>query len=161
MTRGQTAHRAVGSVMGMALCALILLPGCGRMLNDQRQKDNPEFTVVPFSNSSAMALEADDVHRIMEIAGFTPPQIWDLALDVHNALKELGGAKIKMGKDRTEVIYATQGDLVWIGTRSRGFFVYDVKSKQFNLAPNAGSRSSGSPQQPQQVPPQMMPPRTY
>ena len=143
-----TREKAVCGLMGpgiwIALYALVLISGCGGFLGNQRQESDTEFTVVPFSNSSAMALEADDVVRIMEIAGFTPQQIWRLAKDVRDGLMQLGGVKMRMGKKQVEVIYAVQGDLVWITTRSRGQFVYDVKGKQFNLGPGVETRSPGS-----------------
>ncbi len=146
ITRERELGELIGPRVWIPLCTLLLLAGCGGPQGDQRRKDNAEFTVIPFSNSSALALDGKDVHHIMEIAGFTPPQIWQLAEDLHNALMQLGGAKMRMGKKQIEVIYAVQGDLVWITTRSRGLFVYDTKSKQFNLGPGA---HTGSPSQSQ------------
>jgi hypothetical protein len=128
----------IGLRTWIALCSLALMAGCGGLLNKSDSKRKSDFTVVPFSNSSVVALDGDDVRRVMEIAGFTPPQIWELGEDLHNALMQLGGAKMRLGKKQVEVIYAVQGDLVWITTRSRGLFVYDVKSKQFNLGPGTG-----------------------
>jgi len=135
----------------MALCSLVLMAGCGGLLKNSDSKRKTEFTVVPVSNNSGvLALDGVDVNRIMEIAGFTPPQIWELGEDLHNALKQLGGAKMRLGKKQVEVIYKVQGDLVWITTRTRGFFVYDAKSKQFNLAPGTELSSPGAPRpQPQ------------
>jgi hypothetical protein len=135
----------IGLKTWIVLCSLALMAGCGGLLNKSDSKRDSEFTVVPFSNSSVLALDGKDVNRIMEIAGFTPPQIWELGEDLHNALLQSGGAKMRQGKKQVEVIYAIQGDLVWITTRSRGLFVYDAKGKQFNLGPGTAQGSPGSP----------------
>ena len=153
ITREETTVRGLRRAGArIALCTLVLISGCGRLLHDQRDESDTEFTVVPFSNSSAMVLDAEDIVHVMEIAGFTPPQIWKLGGDLRDALMQLGGAKMRMGKGRVEVIYAIQGDLVWITTRTRGLFVYDVKSKQFDVGPRAETNSPGPPQPQAQAP---------
>lgn len=146
MTLWIPRQKAVGGLLGLAwltVCALVFNAGCGALLHNQRHKDDVDFTVIPFSTYSALALSGDDVRFIMEKAGFTPPQIWALGLDVHNGLKELGGVKIRMGKKYIEAIFRVQGYHVWIQTRTRGLFVYDVKSKQFTVGPGAQSYPPG------------------
>ena len=143
-TRQTVLRGLIGLGAWMALLSLVLTTGCGALLHNQRHKGESGFTVIPFSNHSVLALSGDDVRLIMEKAGFTPPQIWELGLDVHNGLKQVGGVKIRMGKKHIEAVFAIQGSHVWIQTRTRGLFVYDVKSKQFNLGPGAQSTAGSA-----------------
>jgi hypothetical protein len=135
ITREQYVRGLTACSLGIFLIALVWLSGCGRLVDDRRQEDNPEFTVVPVSNSSVMALKADDIRRIMEISGFTYSQIEQLGNDLYDALRQLGAAKIRMDRKHVEVTYAIRDDQVWIATRSRGLFVYDVRSGKFVLGP--------------------------
>jgi len=154
ITREKAVRGLIGPGVWIALYALLLTPGCGGLLGNQRQERDTEFTVVPFSNNSALALDGEDVVRVMEIAGFTPQQIWKLGADLRNALMQSGGAKMRLGKKQVEVIYAVRGDHVWIQSRTRNLFVYDVKSKQFNLGPGAETSSPDPVPPPQSQAPQ-------
>lgn len=95
-------------------------------------KDTAKLQVIPLSNQDVIALGADDIIRMMRQAGFSDDQILQLGTDVRDALLLSGAAQVKL-KDKVEVIFAVHDDYVFITTRLRGHFIYDVKSGGFGL----------------------------
>ena len=86
--------------------------------------------VMPLSNRSVLALNPDDVVAIMRRAGFSDSQILEYGTDLRNGLAESGAVQIKIGK-KIEAVFAinlTDGDCVYISTRLRGNFIYNVDS---------------------------------
>ncbi len=88
---------------------------------------NRGFQVVPVSNRYVLALSSDDVVQVMRRAGFSDDQILELGTDVHGGILESGAVQIKVD-DKVEVVFAANGDDVYIGTRLRGNFIYNVKT---------------------------------
>ena len=73
----------------------------------------------------------------MQRCGFTDKQIYHFGPDLRTALMVSGGARARLGEDAVEAIFRVdENDLVWISTRSRGSFVYDVKNGQFAVGGN-------------------------
>ena len=97
-----------------------------------RGKRPAQLQVTPLSNQDVVALSADDIIRIMRRAGFSDEQILQLGTDVRNALLLSGAAQVRL-KDKVEVIFAVHDDYVFITTRLRGHFIYDVKAGGFGL----------------------------
>jgi hypothetical protein len=85
------------------------------------------FEVVPVSNRNVISLSSDDVVRIMRRAGFSDEQILDIGAAVHNGMLTSGAVQIKLN-NKVEVVFAANGDDVYIGTRLRGNFIYNVKT---------------------------------
>jgi hypothetical protein len=86
--------------------------------------------VIPLSNRSVLALNPDDVIEIMRRAGFSDAQILEYGTDLRNGLAESGAVQIKIGK-KVEAVFAvnlSEGNCVYISTRLRGNFIYDVES---------------------------------
>lgn len=125
---------------------LVLLPllssgvvGCAHLGNFTKgigsltsSKRTTTLQVVPLSNQDVIALGADDIIRIMRRAGFSDEQILQLGTDVRNALLLSGAAQVRL-RDKVEVIFAVHDDYVFITTRLRGHFIYDVKAGGFGL----------------------------
>ena len=88
---------------------------------------NKGFEVIPVSNRYVLTLSADDVVQVMRRAGFSDDQIMELGTDVHQGLLESGAVQIRAG-DKVEVVFAANGDDVYIGTRLRGNFIYNLKT---------------------------------
>jgi hypothetical protein len=84
------------------------------------------LNVIPLSNQYVAALSADDIVQLMRRAGFSNEQILELGTDLRNGLALSGAAQLKVG-DKVEAIFAVHGDYVYITTRLRGSFIYDVK----------------------------------
>jgi len=77
-----------------------------------------------------LALSPEDVVAVMRRAGFSDKQILEYGTDLRNGLAESGAVQIKIGK-KIEVVFAVNlndGDCVYISTRLRGNFIYNVDS---------------------------------
>jgi len=83
--------------------------------------------VVPLSNRNVLTLSSDDIVRVMRQAGFSDNQILEYGTDLHDALSHSGAAQIRIRK-RLEAVFAINGDAVYISTRLRGNFIYNVKT---------------------------------
>ena len=96
--------------------------GCSRTTSGIR--------LIPLSNRSVLALNPDDVVAVMRRAGFSDKQILEYGTDLRNGLAESGAVQIKIGK-KVEAVFAVnlnEGDCVYISTRLRGNFIYNVDS---------------------------------
>jgi len=105
----------------LLLLALLASGGVGCMQHSRG------FEVVPVSNRYVLALSSDDIVQVMRRAGFSDDQILELGTDVHNGMLESGAVQVKVD-DKVEVVFAANGDDVYIGTRLRGNFIYNVKT---------------------------------
>jgi hypothetical protein len=83
--------------------------------------------IVPINNQDVLTLSSDDIVRVMRRAGFSDNQILEYGTDLHNALAHSGAAQIKIRKN-PEAVFAINGDAVYISTRLRGNFIYNVKT---------------------------------
>jgi len=63
----------------------------------------------------------------MRRAGFSDMQILQFGTEVRNALSQSGAAQIKVRR-KVEAVFAIKGDSVYITTRLRGNFIYNVKT---------------------------------
>lgn len=86
--------------------------------------------LVPQSNREVADLSPDDVVKIMRRIGFTDEQILELGTDLHDAIFTSGAVKV-IDRQETEAIARVNGMQVYIGSRSRGNFVYDLGYGQF------------------------------
>ena len=87
--------------------------------------------LIPMSNRSVLTLSPDDVVAVMRRAGFSDKQILEYGMDLRNGLAESGAVQIKIGK-KVEAVFAVNlnegSNCVYISTRLRGNFIYDVDS---------------------------------
>jgi hypothetical protein len=83
--------------------------------------------VVPLRYEDVLTLSSDDIVQVMRQAGFSNNQILEHGEDLHSALAHSGAAQIKMRRN-LEAIFAINGDAVYISTRLRGNFIYNVKT---------------------------------
>ncbi len=83
--------------------------------------------IIPLRNKDALTLSSDDIVRVMRRAGFSDSHILEYGTDLHSALSREGAAQIKVKKN-LEAIFAINGDAVYISTRLRGNFIYNVKT---------------------------------
>ena len=109
----------------LMLLTLLIFGANGCMRGSAR-----EIRVVPMSNRSVLALNPDEVVDIMRRAGFSNKQILEYGTDLRNGLAESGAVQIKLG-NKVEAVFAinlSEGNCVYISTRLRGNFIYDVDS---------------------------------
>jgi hypothetical protein len=122
--RYKSRNGGVNIVLLLALLALGVV-GCRSISSMFRSKKG--FEVIPVSNRNILDLSADDVVQVMRRAGFSDNQILELGTDVHDGMFMSGAVQIKL-KDKVEAVFAANGDDVYIGTRLRGNFIYNVNT---------------------------------
>jgi hypothetical protein len=86
-----------------------------------------ELRITPLDNKNTIALNANDIVQLMRQVGFSDEQILELGDRIHDSLLHSGAAQLKVG-DKVEVIFAVNNNFVYVATRSRGSFIYDVKN---------------------------------
>jgi threonine dehydratase len=114
--------RSCGVNVVLLMLALLASGVVGCMMQSDRG-----FEVVPVSNRNVISLSSDDVVRVMRRAGFSDEQILELGTAVHSGMLTSGAVQIKLN-NKVEVVFAANGDDVYIGTRLRGNFIYNVKT---------------------------------
>jgi hypothetical protein len=106
----------------LTLLALLALGAVGC------ERHSTGIRVIPLSNRNVLALSPDDVVQVMRRAGFSDRQILEYGTDLRNGLAESGAVQIKIGK-KVEAVFAinlSEGNCVYISTRLRGNFIYNV-----------------------------------
>jgi len=121
----KTGYIMVAAIMP-AIIALSVA-GCGSR--------NTGIQIVPMGNQDVLDLTAADVVKIMRAAGFTDMQIYEYGTALRDGLAQRGAVQIKID-DTVEAVFAAKGDSVYISTRSRGHFIYNVNTGW----PNARAR---------------------
>lgn len=110
-------------IMLMLVALLVFgVVGCSRSTTGIR--------LIPMSNRHVLALSPDDVVVVMRRAGFSDSQILEYGTELRNGLAESGAVQIKIGR-KVEAVFAVNlndGNCVYISTRLRGNFIYDVDS---------------------------------
>jgi hypothetical protein len=138
-----------------AVAVLLLLVsevvGCGGLFQKDKAAEvsydsaPAVLRVVPRSGKEVADLSANDIVRIMQRIGFTDGQILDLGTPLHNALLQSGAAEIVAG-NRPQVVFAVNGEYVYIQSPLRGTFVYGLASGRFGLpTPPARAPTSSAP----------------
>ncbi len=110
-----------GSVMIVStLLALLILSvaGCARDTGIQ---------VTPMSNRSVLTLTADDIVEVMRVTGFSDMQIWEHGTTLRDGLAKSGAVQIKVD-GTVEAVFAINGDSVYVSTRLRGHFIYNLQT---------------------------------
>jgi hypothetical protein len=95
-----------------------------------------ELRITPLSNKNTITLSADDIVRIMRRAGFSDEQILELGGRMHDSLLHSGAAQLEIG-NRVEALFAANNNFVYIATRLRGSFIYDVKNGRLVSSPQS------------------------
>jgi len=107
-----------GLFIVLSLSALLGTAGCA----------HTQAQVIPVSNREVAALSAEDIARVMLRAGFSDKQIVELGTEMRNELARSGAAQINVG-DKVEALFAVDGDFVYVSSRLRGSFIYDLRKK--------------------------------
>ena len=124
--RYKPASSSVAAITGLTLLLSLALGviGCG---SSTRRSG---IQIIPLSSRSVLELNADDVVRIMRRAGFSDRQILDYGPDLRDGLAQSGAVQVKVG-NKVEAVFAINldhGPCVYITTRLRGSFIYNVQT---------------------------------
>jgi hypothetical protein len=104
------------------------------------ERSQKKLYVVPQSNQNVASLNADDIVKIMRWTAFSDEQILELGADVRNGLLLSGAVYIK-SKNKVEATFAVHGDYVFISSRIRGSFFYDIKNGTFGIGKTGSPKS--------------------
>jgi hypothetical protein len=108
-----------GSVAALALLALALcLTGCSQVQVNSMQ------------SGQAVALNADDIVRVMQRAGFSDEQILDRGTELRNQLAAAGAAQVRVGP-KVEAIFLADKRQVIITSRKGGNCIYNLDTGYF------------------------------
>lgn len=103
------------------------------------RRDNA-LRIEPLSSQEVADLSPDDIVLVARRIGFTDQQILDLGPDLHNALLLSGAARV-VYKQQVEALLRVQGDYLLIYSNSRGYHMYNLSSRGFNvIGPPRSSR---------------------
>jgi len=109
---------------------LILLTGVVILVScESTRLSNTGLRLMPLSNRDIIALNAEDIVQIMRRAGFSDEQILQLGTEMRNSMAQYGAVQIKTpDSNKIEATFAVHDHCVYISTRSRGSFIYSVKT---------------------------------
>lgn len=119
---GYHSRSSITIILVLVALLIVGMTGCARSSRGIR--------VVPLSNRHVLNLSPDEVVEVMRRAGFSDNQILEYGMDMRNGLAESGAVQIKIGQ-KVEAVFAinlSEGNCVYISTRLRGNFIYDVDS---------------------------------
>jgi hypothetical protein len=126
---GSSTRPSVAGTLALVVLALTA-GGCGRWFKGSSDDSVIQLSVVPHENADQADLSAAAILRIMERVGFSDAQILQLGPALHRALQTAGAAEIKLGK-KTEMAFGVNGERLFITSRTRGTFVYNITSGRF------------------------------
>jgi hypothetical protein len=111
--------RTGGVVIAATILAVLALSvaGCGSR--------NIGIQIQPIPNQEVLNLTAADVVQVMRAAGFTDMQIYEHGTPLRDAIAQRGAVRVKID-DTVEAIFAVKDNSVYISTRSRGHFIYNI-----------------------------------
>ena len=111
-----------GGVMIAATMLAVLalsVAGCGSR--------STGIQILPMGNQDVLNLTASDVVQIMRAAGFSDMQIYEHGTALHDGIAQRGAVQVKID-DTVEAVFAAKDNSVYISTRSRGHFIYNVNT---------------------------------
>ena len=95
--------------------------------------------IVAVPNQEVITLNPDEVVQIMLKVGFSGDQIEQYAWEVWDGLARSGEVRVIIN-DSVEAAFAVRNSRIYISSRSRGYFVFDVNEGTFlNMNNNAQS----------------------
>ena len=101
------------------------IAGCTTATNSNSSR----LRITPLSNQNTINLRSDDIVRMMQRVGFSDEQILELGTNMRDSLLRSGAAQLEIN-DEVEAIFAVNNDFVYIATRLRGSFIYNVKTSR-------------------------------
>lgn len=122
-----------------AILIAVSVSSCSKKNNDtgqppqagQRQPASVQqvsgFKVVPVPNQSKLVLRMDEIEQILKKAGFSDSQIQQYGTSILDGLANAGAVRILID-DKVEAGFAVRDDEVFVSSRSKGYFVYNIKT---------------------------------
>lgn len=117
-------HKIKCSCVIVTMLLLLTLGGCLRS----------GIQVVPVPNQNVLSLNADEIVQILRQVGFTDQQIQKYGWSIREGLAKSGAVRILID-DVVEAGFAVRGDEVFISSRSRGYWIYNINTGWVNVPP--------------------------
>ena len=115
--------------IGIGFIFMLALGIAGCASSTASKTSSEELRLTPLNNKSTIMLGADDIVKMMRQVGFTDAQILELGSRMHDGLLLSGAVQLEIG-DKVEAIFAVNENYIYIATRMRGTFIYDVKNNR-------------------------------
>lgn len=112
--------------IGLILVSALSLAGCA---SSETAYDSAKPQITPLSNQSTISLNAEEIVHMMRQVGFSDEQILDLGATMRDGLFNSGAAQLEIN-NKIEAIFAVNKKLIYVATRLRGSFIYDVETGQ-------------------------------
>jgi hypothetical protein len=117
-------HKIINSGVFVTLLLLLTLGGCMRS----------GMQIIPIPNQEILVLNADEIVLILRASGFTDQQIQEYGWSVRDGLARSGAVRILID-NVVEAGFAVRGDEIFISSRSRGYFIYNINTGWVNVQP--------------------------
>ena len=111
----------VGCLLIMLMAVFVCISGCSQS----------GFRIEPQRNHDTAYLSLNDLVGLMMRSGFTDEHIRLYGPELRDALSKYGAARIFNG-DVEEAILTVDGDCVYVSSKSRGLFIYNLHKDSFN-----------------------------
>lgn len=103
------------------LAVLLFVGGCSQS----------GFRIEPRSNHDTVYLSLNDLVGLMLQSGFSDEQIRMYGPELRDVLSKSGAARVFNG-DIEEATLAVDGDCVYVSSKSRGLFIYNLQKDPFD-----------------------------
>ena len=109
----------------LPILSMVNIVGC----TPAAEQPTTRIRIIPLSNQEVVALSPKDIVQIMRRVGFSDEQIVRHGAELRNGLSQSGAAQLRIGSShKVEATFAVHGNCVYISTRLRGSFIYNVKT---------------------------------
>ena len=92
---------------------------------------NTNIKIVPVPSQETLTISPEDAILILQAIDFSDSQVQDLAPVVCDALSKSGAVRILID-DEVQAGLAVRGDEVFISSRTKGQFIYNIKTGWVN-----------------------------
>lgn len=111
---------------GIWLIFMLVLGISGCASSTTSKNSSEELRLTPLNNKSTIMLSANNIVKMMRQVGFTDEQILKFGSRMHDGLLLSGAVQLEIGNE-VQAIFAVNDNYIYIATRMRGTFIYDVK----------------------------------
>lgn len=106
--------------------------GTEQLSTEEEKNQSAKVEIVPVPNQDVIVLNAEETIQILRAAGFSDNQILEYGPAIREGLAKSGAVRILIDKV-VEAGLATKGDDIYISTRSRGYFIYNINTGWVNM----------------------------
>ena len=102
-----------------------------RVSESQETEQATNIKIVSVPNQDVLILSVEDIMQVLRAIGFSDLQIQEYGFPIRDSMAKSGAVRILID-DVVEADLAVRGDEVFISTRNRGYFIYNIKTAWTN-----------------------------